>query len=743
MTHFITSCTHCQKSVKLSIEHVGKSVRCPGCKQVFRVGAVKLTSQNSSSSALDALATQSESTSVNAAANDPLSASSKKIGRYEVVSKLGRGAFGDVWCALDPKLKRQVALKVFRNVVQANELERFYREARAAAKLRHPGIVAVFEADTFQGHPFIVSELVKGKTLASHIEAGSMQAHKVAETVRDLALALNYAHANGVVHRDVKPANILINENGRPQIADFGLAVDRSDEQQASEGAYSRAGTLAYMAPEQAGVHAASVGPASDQYALGVTMFEMLTGKRPRTGSSLEILNALRSSSVPDVRSVNKKIPKELASVCAKAMAHDPWNRYENCEELANDLERFLGGELLQAHRAGPVKRTRHYLAKHPKIVPYAIAFSAMLLCGMLLSVIALFKGQFLVRYVPVESATIANANANTEPTMEQATVPDAVVPVPSIDVPTPPSSPSEPSGPRQTIEMVCPLFGPNPSRGWVEWQTVIKSSQQYPNTRFWLIVGAFQGDKQEFLRLLRPYIAAQYQTSITGSEKRTAKDKTATASPSNNLSAAFTNFGLIGYISLFDEKGPKDVSRIDAEAIAWSDQDRPFVRGVFLDNFERYGKAERRVLYERLKNRFGKDFVVIAPFGIPMPAAGAVDPFSTVRDADFLLIQKSNFIDLNGVKQRVEIGKKVNLGTRSGVFWYSVDNDNLATSAHQLINSGVDFFYLSDLSKDVNPADSQFWYDKPLPIPAYWNELCEIVDKHNTAILKSTTSIQ
>ncbi len=195
-----------------------------------------------------------------------------KIGRYIVRKELGRGAFGTVYAAEDPILKRNVAIKLRSRQGDEEYDQTVIREARAAGKLRHPNIVAVYEVDVASGRPFVVSELIEGQTLAEMIQEGPLKPLDAAALIRDLAKGMAYAHSQGIVHRDIKPQNILVDASGRAQITDFGLAVDRTNELQAREAAYSQAGTLAYMAPEQAGFGGVSVGPAVDQYALGATL---------------------------------------------------------------------------------------------------------------------------------------------------------------------------------------------------------------------------------------------------------------------------------------------------------------------------------------------------------------------------------------------------------------------------------------------------------------------------------------
>jgi hypothetical protein len=279
---------------------------------------------------------------------------------------LGEGAFGRAYRAHDPTLDREVALKVPRfGPEQAPLLERFLREARAAARLRHPGIVAVFEVGQADGRPFIVSELVQGRSLAELLREERPSLRRAAEWARSLALALHYAHEQGVVHRDVKPSNVMVDRHGRAQLMDFGLAklLDRTDLDRAAlpladEGTLATAegtllGTPAYMAPEQARGEVEAVGPLSDQYALGVVLFEMLTGQRPFTGPAGRLREQVADPNLPapSPRKLRPEVPLDLAAICLKALAKEPIRRYRDLSELAVDLQRWLNGQPVRARR--------------------------------------------------------------------------------------------------------------------------------------------------------------------------------------------------------------------------------------------------------------------------------------------------------------------------------------------------------------------------------------------------------
>src|SRR5260221_8960886 len=269
----------------------------------------------------------------------------KKIGRYEILEELGHGAMGTVYRAKDPAMDRVVALKTIISLVLASEQgsdfrERFYREARAAGALAHPGIVPVFDVGEHEGLPFLVMEFISGKTLADTVRKGErMTLDRVCEIGQKIAEALGYAHHHGVVHRDIKPANILLTSKEahgieRPKITDFGVAKLAAGHTTLTG---QILGTPAYMPPEQ--FTGAPIDGRADIFSLGVVLYWMATGEQPFPGESMTAVSykVVHTEPVPP-RKLNPSIPLKLESIILKCLAKNPDERYQTGEDLARDL---------------------------------------------------------------------------------------------------------------------------------------------------------------------------------------------------------------------------------------------------------------------------------------------------------------------------------------------------------------------------------------------------------------------
>lgn len=308
----------------------------------------------------------------------------KRIAHFEVLEYLGGGANGRVWKARDTRLEREVALKIpKRALVSGEELHRFFREGRAAAQLHHPSIVSVHEVGHFAGISFIVSDYIAGMDLAEWLKANSVSPRNAAELCLKLAFALEHAHRQGVIHRDFKPGNVLIDTAEEPHVADFGLAKwDDDDEGYTVDG--QPLGTPAYMSPEQARGDAARVDCRTDVYALGVVLYEMLTGQRPFTGDRAVTMDAVIRDQPPAPRRLNKSIPRDLETICLKAMEKEPNRRYASAAVLADDLQRYLQGRSIAARRTGPLVAAWRWTRRHPaRAIAMLLATATMFSLGI------------------------------------------------------------------------------------------------------------------------------------------------------------------------------------------------------------------------------------------------------------------------------------------------------------------------------------------------------------------------
>jgi len=293
-----------------------------------------------------------------AASAPPLSpALPRPFGDYDLQEELGRGGMGVVYRARQRSLGRVVALKTILRgeAASADELARFEAEARAVARLDHPNIVPIYEAGSTDGVAYLTMRHVVGPTLAQRLKAGPLRATDAARLLARVARAIHHAHGQGVLHRDLKPSNILLDEAGAPHVTDFGLAK-RVHPPNGTEPGGDRAltlsgnilGTPAYMAPEQASGRRGSVGPASDVYALGVILYEVLTGRPPfQAASSMDVLLMVLDQDPVRPSLLNPTVARGLELICLKCLQKQPDLRYASAEALARDLEAFLAGEPL------------------------------------------------------------------------------------------------------------------------------------------------------------------------------------------------------------------------------------------------------------------------------------------------------------------------------------------------------------------------------------------------------------
>ncbi len=371
-------CPHCRNPLPPADAHAD-TLHCPGCGSTFRVAEARP-----------------------AAGTDP----ARPLGKFHLLERVGAGACGVVWKALDTELHRIVALKVPHPGLLSDPgtLQRFGREARAAAQLRHPGIVTVHEVATLEGMPVLVADFIAGVPLKDVLKARGLTFREAAALLADIADALHYAHRMGVIHRDLKPSNILLegvrgqgagvseaNAGGSsltpdpwpltPKITDFGLALwQGANVTLTTEGEV--VGTPAYMSPEQAGGQGHQADARSDVYSLGVLLYEMLTGEVPFRGSLMMLLHQVRNEEPRPPRQLNDQIPRDLETICLKCLEKDPRQRYASAGELAEDLRRWQGGEPIRARPVGRLERGWKWVRRNPAAAGLLAAVLAVLIAA-------------------------------------------------------------------------------------------------------------------------------------------------------------------------------------------------------------------------------------------------------------------------------------------------------------------------------------------------------------------------
>ena len=320
--------------------------------------------------------------------------SDQRLGRYEIRRLLGEGAFGKVFEARDPQLDRIVALKVAKSIADENHLKRFTREARAAAQLRHPHIIPVYEYGQIEDQSYIVYEFVDGETLKFKTERlGQLTFDSAVDIVREIAEGLDYAHEQGIIHRDMKPDNVMIDPKGGIHIADFGCARSENDQVDLTVDG-SILGTPVFMSPEQASGKSNTADGRTDIWSLGVMFYELLSGQLPFSGTLSELLYWICNKDPKQLRKIDPTIPIDLETICNRCLNRDLNKRFLTAGELAEELTRFQQGEPIKSRRIGPIERSWMWAKRNRTVASLITAVVTVLLLGTVISLTYAFQLQ-------------------------------------------------------------------------------------------------------------------------------------------------------------------------------------------------------------------------------------------------------------------------------------------------------------------------------------------------------------
>ncbi len=316
---------------------------------------------------------------------------------YELLDEIGRGGMGVVYRARQLRPNRVVALKVIREGRFASpvDLQRFRAEAEAAATLDHPGIVPIYEVGEAEGRHYFSMSYVQGQSLAERLREGPLDDRQAAEVLVKIADAMAHAHRRGVVHRDLKPGNILLDEAGQPRVSDFGLAK-RIEDDSGLTAPGQILGTPSYMAPEQARGEIDRIGTHTDVYALGALLYEMLTGRPPFRGAGpMETLWLIREQDPVEPRRLRPTIDQNLQTICMTCLAREPRRRYATAQELTEDLRRYLRQESILARPPAVGEQLLRTFRESP--FPYDITAVRFRLLGYAAFHLAVQVGIFLL----------------------------------------------------------------------------------------------------------------------------------------------------------------------------------------------------------------------------------------------------------------------------------------------------------------------------------------------------------
>ncbi|MEM6472293.1 MAG: serine/threonine-protein kinase, partial [Planctomycetota bacterium] len=306
----------------------------------------------------------------------------RQFGEYELLEEIARGGMGVVYRARHRRLDRIVALKMILGgrFSGADEVQRFYVEAKAASRLDHPGIVPLYEIGEVNDQPFYAMKFIEGGSLSDHLPEIRKDTRRAVSLLREVAEAVHHAHQRGILHRDLKPANILLDDQDHPLLTDLGLAKQAGEDSGLTQTG-ALLGTPSYMPPEQA-QSGATVTTACDIYSLGAIFYEILTGRPPFVGATpIETVMQVLESSVTPPRETNRGIDQGLELICLKCLSREPSDRYATAAEFADDLDRWLAGRPISVRPPSLFASTRQWIRDNrPLLVTSAVTLAAFVL---------------------------------------------------------------------------------------------------------------------------------------------------------------------------------------------------------------------------------------------------------------------------------------------------------------------------------------------------------------------------
>lgn len=336
-----------------------------------------------------------------------------KLGNYRIIDEVARGGMGVVYRVRQEGADRIVALKLIRGAdPSSKEVERFQAEARAAAKLDHPGIVPIYDVDFIAGSPFFTMKYVDGPSLSARLSETPVEPRAAAQLIRDVADAIAHAHQSGIIHRDLKPGNILLEGGTHPMVTDFGLAKLGDAESELTRSGEA-IGTPSYMPPEQAAGDRQRIDARSDIYSLGAVLYACLTGRPPFQAASAmaTIIQVMRDEPIPP-RSLNAEVPLDLEVICLKCLEKDPAKRFENASDVRDELTRYLSGQPILSRPASAVEKAWKWINRN-RLAAAAMAASAVAVIGLSIALVVWsYSGRLAIE---LDRTQTAEATANRE----------------------------------------------------------------------------------------------------------------------------------------------------------------------------------------------------------------------------------------------------------------------------------------------------------------------------------------